>query len=287
MKHGGGTAAVLAGGALVVKHLPALALVLVLVLGGLAATGAVAAGSARTASTALSPSGSLRTDGSVHGAQGADLNATGFLPTYYLGNTAGMRTQLEEQQNTLGTAIQVNFASPIWVQVNVTCQAPATYTVGKIVLQLIDLNVVVSTFPLDTVSATNPYGGVPCSSAVQNYTFADTDFTGWQYVISGTWGGNVLIYDNAGNILGEVDFMMKVNPPIPVTVLTLPLILLVVYEVYSIFHQYRHMPRKPKVPTEQAPPPATPAGSAPPPASTPPPGSSTTAPPATPPPGGR
>lgn len=246
------------------RALPFLALAALLILSPLAVGVAARASATGGAS-------SLRTDGEIRTSSDSNLNASGFMPTYTLGNSAGFKTTLEESQDTPSTAFSIPLSSPIWLNSTWTCAPGTPYSVGKIVAQYIDLNVIVATIPLDTETALPTGTGSTCGSTPESYNFSATDFSGWQYVVSGTWGGNVYIYNASGGVLGEVDFMMNIVPPLPITILTLPLILLVVYEVYSIFSHYRHMPRKPKEPkvpdsaTNPPPPASAPTAGTPPP----------------------
>ena len=131
---------------------------------------------------------------------------------------------------TLGSVATVNFGTPLFLFVNWSCVAPTS--VSEVIFRLSLFNVVLYT---DTGILSSSAGPVLCPAGAAGAWKSNASLTNYDYILSGTFDGSVTVYDGGGNAISNTTFHVRVVPPFSgLTILTVPLILLGIYEAYAV-----------------------------------------------------
>ncbi len=178
----------------------------------------------------LVPGGSSATV--PHG--GVSLPATGpFSQTgVVLGNLPNVGSTPISNNNTVtsGSVATVNFGTPLFLFVNWSCAAPTT--VSEVIFRLSLFSVVLYT---DTGILSSSAGPARCPAGAAGAWKSNASLTNYEYILSGTFDASVTVYDGGGNAISNTTFHVKVVPPLSgLTILTVPLILLGLYEAYAV-----------------------------------------------------
>lgn len=155
------------------------------------------------------------------------LSQTGIV----LGNlpSAGLSPIANNNTVTSGSVATVDFGTPLFLFVNWSCAAPTS--VSEVIFRLSLFNVVLYT---DTGILSSSAGPVPCAAGAAGAWKSNASLTNYDYILSGTFDGSVTVYDGGGNAISNTTFHVRVVPPFSgLTVLTVPLILLGIYEAYA------------------------------------------------------
>ena len=130
-----------------------------------------------------------------------------------------------------GGTVSANFATTLDIYVEWNCSAPTT--VSQVVFRLGLLGLVLYT---DTGILTSAGQAVPCpAGGTGHWTSQVSDLTSYYYVLSGSFAGSVTVYDGSGTAIQNMSFLVTLVPPYNgLTVLTVPLGLLAVYEAYAV-----------------------------------------------------
>jgi hypothetical protein len=156
----------------------------------------------------------------------------------------GVSQPVTNSNDTLATAVPISLASPLNITVVWSCAG---------VPNIREINVEFTFFGFQIWGRNVIFTqGNPCAGPTPqtSYTFADSDFTTYKYIVSGTYSGAFSITDPNGSYLGDpISFYVKFVPPTPLTVLTLAFLLVIVYEVYTLVEGIRlarHPEKRPK-----------------------------------------
>ncbi len=158
---------------------------------------------------------------------GCPFSQTGIV----LGNLpSGGSTPIANNNTvTSGSVATVNFGTPLFLFVNWSCSAPTS--VSEVIFRLALFNVVLYT---DTGILSSSAGPAPCAAGGAGAWRSNASLTNYDYILSGTFDGSVTVYEGGGSPISNTTFHVRVVPPFSgLTVLTVPLILLGIYEAYA------------------------------------------------------
>lgn len=152
---------------------------------------------------------------------------------------------INDNNSSAASAMVLGLASTPLLELSWWCGGPSVTLVSGAVfsLTLLSEHVIDDTIK---IQGTNPnfrpcYQGLPLTqrSVFQNLTTLDS----YSWVLSGVYSGSVTFYDDNGSVLGSVaSFYVKVLPVIPpISIFTLPLMLVVVYELYQTVRDFRDL----------------------------------------------
>jgi hypothetical protein len=192
-------------------------------------------------------------------------------------NTGAPPQTVTGNENSAAGAIQLDIANSPVVQVTYQCTTTQVL-VGYVVFDMDLLGATVVHSPYQLKTSTNGGTGTEDYQVCTPGTYYETRVTNislaglstWDYALSGVYDGKIYLQDeNGSQVGGMLSFFVNVVPAVyPVTYFTIPLMLIVVYELYQVARDFRNLQRSRPArqpPAEAAAPPPTGPGPATPP----------------------
>jgi len=225
-------------------------------------------GSPKAASNHLTCSDPISTPSFAYCVYILNPNGTGNVP---------LNQSVSKNDSSAATAPVLSLASTPVLVLNWYCPVQqhlhnAIFTMSLLGLTVEQFTSVLST----TLTNTTQQNFIDCTAnSTGRWTYWMNGFTSYAFVLSGVYSGNIAIYDVNGNLIGSsVSFFVNVLPEYPpVTILTIPLMCIVLFELYSVAKDFLMLNKlRPKNRKRGAsPPPAAQPMAAPPPMNYPPP----------------
>ncbi len=155
---------------------------------------------------------------------------------------------VDSSNDSAANAMVLSLASTPKLELEWWCGGPTPTLASSAVLSLtvLGLNVIQDTISLSSTQASN-YSecapGVPLSDRTSIQPMKALDSFAW--LMSGVYLGTVSFYDTHQNLIGNsTSFYVKVLPAYPpITIFTLPLMLVVLYEIYQTVRDFRDLQR--------------------------------------------
>jgi hypothetical protein len=160
-------------------------------------------------------------------------NASGSVP---------LNQSISGSMDTAASAAVLSLANTPVLVMNWYCPVTQQLTNVVFAISLLGLTVASLKNQLSTsLSKSSEETFINCTAgSTGEWSFWMNGLDTWAYVLSGVYSGSIVVNGYSGNQVGaSTDFLLKVYPAIPpITILTIPLMVIVVFELYAIVKDF-------------------------------------------------